>query len=78
MDWYVFVMTRLTINLVFISEMGIYKGKVKRGRRLSGYMKKKRTFYQTKDPTSSPLCKRVFVLNYSPIVSSTPAPVKKK
>ena len=62
---------------VFISEMGIYKGKVKKGRRLSSYVKKI-TFYQTKDPTRSPLRKRVFVLNYSPIVSSTPASSVKK
>ena len=63
-----------TINdkSVFISEMGIYEGKVKGGRRLSSYVKKL-LFYQTKDPTRSPLRKRVFVLNYSPIVSSTPA-----
>ena len=59
-----------TINdkSVFFSEMGM----MKRGRRLSSYVKKKTTFYQTKDPTRSPLRKRVFVLNYSLIVSSTP------
>ena len=58
--------------------MGVFKGKRKLGRRLSSYVKKT-TFYQTKDPTRSPLRKRVFVLNYSPIVSSTPAcSVKKK
>ena len=57
--------------------MGVFKGKRKLGRRLSSYVKKT-TYYQTKDPTRSPLRKRVFVLNYSPIVSSTPASSVKK
>ena len=57
--------------------MGVFKGKRKLGRRLSSYVKKT-TFYRTKDPTRSPLRKRVFVLNYSPIVTSTPASSIKK
>ena len=45
---------------------------------MSSYVKKKLLFYQTKDPTRSPLRRRVFVLNYSPIVSSSPASSGKK